>query len=104
MQPPEIGVLHRLVALDLIRGAVGQEPALVEYRDPLRELEYSIHVMLDDQQRAGLAVSLRDLTDQRARRDTLGRAHPGQRLVQQQHIRPGGERDADLQTSLLAIR
>ena len=72
----------------------------MEHGDPLRQLHDHLHVVLDDQDRQVLG----DAAHQLHRVVGLGRAHAGGRLVEAQELRLGGERDADLEIALLAVR
>ena len=80
MHAAEIGFLHDRVALDLFWRALDQHAAFLQHRDPLRQFEQRIHVMIDDDHGAALA----DRFEQLDRFDPLARAHAGERLVEQQ--------------------
>src|SRR5882724_2816629 len=99
VQPSEIGVLNRLVAADCIRRSIRKKPALIEHGDALCQLKYRIEIVLDDDD----GSRARDPFDQRATRLALGRAHARERLIEQQHIRAGGERHADFKAAFFAI-
>ena len=64
------------------------------------ELHHHLHVVLDDQD----GEILGDAAHQFHGLVRLGRAHAGGRLVEAQQARLGGERDADLEIALLAVR
>ena len=97
--PPEIGVLHGLAWSGSPPAFPPPATAIVKHRDALGQFEDRVHVVLDDDQRAAPP----DRRGSGARRRRSVGAHAGQRLIQQQHIRAGGERDADLQPPLLAV-
>ena len=59
-----------------------------------------MHVVLDDKD----GQIFRNAAHQLRRLVRLGRAHAGGRLVEAQQLRLGGERDADLEIALLAMR
>ena len=66
----------------------------------LGQLHHHLHVVLDDEDRQVLG----DAAHQRHGVVGLRRAHAGRRLVEAQQLRLGGERDADLEVALLAVR
>ena len=61
--------------------------------------EHRFHVVLD-QQDGNLAL---ELAQRGNHARALVRPHPGHRLIEQQHARPGGERDGELELALLAV-
>jgi hypothetical protein len=82
------------------RPAVGDDTALVQHGDAVGQRQHAVDVVLDQQHGVGLAK----LADQRADHLAIGLGQAGQRLVQQQQFRVGGERDGDLQQPLFAVR
>ena len=64
------------------------------------QLHHHLHVVLDDQD----GQILGDAAHQLHGVVGLGGAHAGGRLVEAQQLRLGGERDADLEIALLAVR
>src|ERR1051325_1941403 len=95
----EIRLLHRRVALDLIRRAFHEHPALLQHGHALRQLEKRIDVVVDHDHGAALADRLEELD----RLDPLPGTHACERLVQEQEARRGGEREPDLEAPLLAV-
>ena len=79
--------------------AGGDDLAVDQHRDLVAEREHHAHVVLDDQQRAALG----DRADQLHDVGRLLARHAGRRLVQQQDLRIGGERHADLERALLGV-
>src|ERR1700736_291494 len=95
----EIYLAHPLVAGDLIRRAFYQHRTADEYGNLLGELEYQVHVVLDEDDR-DVPGKRGDDGEQLAAlrgRNTRGG------LVEQQHLRPGRERQRNFQQTLLAI-
>ena len=72
----------------------------MQHGDPLRQLHDHLHIVLDDQDRQILG----DAAHQLHGAVGLGRAHAGGRLVEAPELRLGGERNADLEVALLAVR
>src|SRR5437016_3579070 len=96
----EIGLAHPLVARDLVGGAAGQHRALRHDRDVVGDLEYHLHVVLDDDD-----IDARgELPDFRHRAPGFRRAHAADRLIEQQQPRLLGKRDADLEKRNVAVR
>ena len=96
----EIGLAHPLVARDLVGGAAGQHRALRHDRDVVCDLEYHLHVVLDDDD-----IDARgELPDFRHRAPGFRRAHAADRLIEQQQPRLLGKRDADLEKRNVAVR
>src|SRR5215470_2490324 len=88
----EIRLADPLVGGDLLRGAGGEDRALRHHGDVGGDLEYHLHVMLDDDDVDGA----RQRADVFHRAIGLGRAHPAGRFVEQQEARFGYERHPDL--------
>ena len=80
--------------------AVGDDLAVVQDRDALREREGNVHVVLDHQQGDGRI----ELLQERRHRVRLGGREPGGRLVEQEELRLAGQRQGDLELALLAVR
>ena len=72
----------------------------MQHGDAVGELHHHLHVVLDDQD----GEVLGDPAHQLHGVVRLGRAHAGGRLVEAQQFRFGGERDADFEIALLAVR
>ena len=94
-----IDLLHPAVGAHGIGRAGHQHFALVHHGDGVREAEHAVDVVLDDQHRniGG------DVLDQVRDALALGGGKSGQRLVEQQHLRLGAERDAEIDQPLPAI-
>ncbi len=73
----------------------------MEHRDSLGQLHHDLHVVLDDQHRQPVAVA--DLAQALDDLPRLLDAHPGRRLVQQEHPRLERQGDGDLQQALVAV-
>ena len=84
----DIDLLHLGAGARVLDRAVEQHPAFVHDRDVVGELEHPVDVVLDQQHRQVGRDALDDGADALA----LGRGEPGERLVEQQHARRGGER------------
>src|SRR5262245_24057098 len=96
----QIDLLHECVGLDLVGQAVGDDLAVVQDRDALREREGHVHVVLDHQEGDGRI----ELLQERRHRVRLGGREPGGRLVEQEELRLAGQRQGDLELALLAVR
>src|SRR5690606_38577332 len=96
----EIRLLDRRVRADLLRRAAGEDLSVDEHRDPVGEPEHDAHVVLDHHERSPFG----DAADQLDGPVALRAAHPGGRLVEQDHLCAAGDRDADLERALLGIR
>ena len=94
-----IDLLHAAVAAHRVGRAGHQHFALVHHGDGLREAEHAIDVVLDDQHRNVRSHVL----DQVGHPLALGGGEPRQRLVEQQHLWLGAERDAEIDQPLPAI-
>ena len=95
----DIDFLHLGAGARILDRAVDQHPAFVHDRDMVRELKHPVDVVLDQQHRQ----IRRDALDNGADALALRRGKPGERLVQQQHARRGGERHAHVEQALAAI-
>ena len=79
--------------------ALGEDGAVDQHGDGLREVEDQVHVVLDEQDRdvgRQRADGLEDLL-------ALAFGHARDRLVEQQHARLAGERERDLEQAALAV-
>ena len=79
----EIGLDHLRVAADNIRPAVGNEDAVIEDDDPLRQLRDERHVVLDEQDGISCRGKRANELDQRPLLDSF---RSGARLVEQQRV------------------
>ena len=86
---PEVGVEHRLVGLDLGRGARGDDPAEVEHVDCGADLHDEGHVVLDEQD--GHARR-RPAREQAANATVSCSSWPEAGSSRSSTLRPGGER------------
>src|SRR5438552_19042533 len=92
--------MNPYVAADLGRGAVRDDPALVQDRDAVGEPKDHIHVVLDDQDRQG-SIQTRDEVGDASR---LERRHARGGLVEEEDARPLRERDRELELTALTVR
>ena len=99
MGATEIDLLHAGVSLDLGHRALAQHLALVQHRDRVGPPAHEVHVVLDDDHGPVRADPLQQLTGRLA----LVGAHPGDRLVEQQHPGVLHQQHADLQPLLLTV-
>ena len=99
---------HAGAGIDLLHPAIGahgvgraghQHFALVHHGDGAGEAEHAVDVVLDDQDRNIGGDVFDEVRDALA----LGGGKARQRLVQQQHLRLGAERDAEIDQPLPAI-
>src|SRR5205809_403684 len=95
----EIDLAHARIAPDFVGRAFDQDAAADHDDDAAREAEHHIHVVLDEQHRE-LAGQARDHGEELR---ALVLRHTGRGLIQEQHARPGGERERDLEQALLAV-
>src|SRR6185437_11656562 len=96
IDPAHLGVVAYVLGL-----AVRDDAALVQDGDLLRDLEHHFHVVLGEKQ--GQFALAGDLFEEADRLVRLGRRHARGRLVEQQHLRVAGEREAELELLLVAI-
>ena len=94
-----IDLLHAAVGAHGLGRAGHQHLALVHHGDGVREAEHAVDVVLDDQDRNVGG----DVLDEVRHALALGGGKARQRLVQQQHLRLGAERDAEIDQPLPAI-
>ena len=86
---------------DRVEAALGDLDTVVERDHPVRAAGHHVHVVLDHQDRHLALVA--QPPDQLGDLVRLGRVHPGGRLVQQQQLRPGGQRPGDLQPPSVGV-
>ena len=82
------------------RDAAREHRPVHQHRDPGREPEHEIHVVVDDQDADVGGQGVERVEDDVA----LGARHAGGRLVEQQHVRPEAERDRELDEALPPVR
>ena len=82
--------------------AFGKQLAAVQNDDPVREREYGVHVVLDDDE--GRALLGGELSDQREHGPTFDRREPRRGLVEEAELRACGDRDPELQKTLVSMR
>ena len=82
-----------------VRVAGRDHRAVDHHRDAVGDAEHRVHVVLDQQDR------VRGLEAREQPQHALGLlgAHAGQRLVEQQHARPGRQAHRDLELALVAV-
>src|SRR3954451_16739744 len=95
----EVGALDLRVLANLRRGAGRNHAPVNENADAVGQCEHSIHVMLDQHDRDFAPQLLQQLYRARG----LGHAEARHRLVQQQQLRPGRERNREFKLSLFAM-
>ena len=87
--------------LELGEGAVGDDPALVEDRDPVGELLGLVEVLRGEQHRGALAG---ELLDGLPHLDPRLRVEPGGRLVEEDHRRVADQAHRDVEAAAHAAR
>ena len=97
----EIGVDHRLVALDDVRDAVADLLAIVEHHDPIGNVHDHAHIVLDQADRGAEFVV--HIEHEAAHVLLLLEVHAGHWLVEQQQLGLGGKRPAELDTLLQTV-
>ena len=97
---PQVHLLHLPVRPHLVRIALDEHLAVRHRRDALGETEHAIDVVLDDEH----AHVLRERADHRNDALALRRRQSRERLVEEQQLRAGGQRHADLHQALAAVR
>jgi hypothetical protein len=95
----QIDVPHARVAGDFLGRALDQQPPADHHDDAVGEAKDGVHVVLDEQH----CDVARQSGDHLEQLGALPLRHAGRGLVEQQHLRPGGERERDLEEPLLAI-
>ena len=74
--------------------------AEVEHRDAVADVHHQAHVVLDEHHREAAVADLADEADERL---LLGGVEPGGRLVEEEHLRLGGQGPGDLEAPLVAV-
>src|SRR5581483_892841 len=97
---PQVRFAHGRRLADFRRRPGGDDLAVHQHGDAVRQAEDDAHVVLDHHQR----LPFGDPADERHRVLRLGMAHPGGRLVEQDDLGAGGDGDADLQRALFGVR
>src|ERR687887_255622 len=95
----EIDLAHAYIGGDFLRRALYENAPADHHDDAMRKAEHDVHVVLDEEHRD----VLRQIGDDGEQLGALALRHSRRRLVEQEHFRPGGERERDLQQPLLAI-
>src|SRR6187549_3109603 len=98
---PEVGGDHLRVIADRGGIAFRDDPAVVEYLDPLAEIHDERDVMGDEHD--GDAPRIADATDQPQQLLGLDGVHAGVRLIEQEDPRVRGDRAGDLKATLVAV-
>ena len=96
----QISGLHLAVGADGGRRVAGNHAAVDHHGDAVGNAEHGVHVVLHQQNRVlGFQLGQHG-------QHALGffGAHAGQRLVQQQHLRLGGQAHGDFELALLPVR
>src|SRR5499433_3155703 len=88
-RPTEIDLAHARAGGDFLGRTLQQNPSSDHHDDAMCKTEHDVHVVLDEQHRD----LLREAGDDREYLGALLLRHTGRRLVEQQHLRLGGERD-----------
>ena len=99
---PEVGLDDAWVRLDLGGVALGDLLAVVEHRDALRDAHDHPHLVLDEEDRDPQLVA--QVPDEVGQLGRLRGVHARRRLVEEEQARLVGERPADLEPALVAIR
>src|SRR5215216_2303578 len=102
MRHAEVSVDDGLIALHFPRGAVRDLDPMVQHHDTVGQVHHHAHVMLDQRNRR--AVMVVHVDDEARHVLLLFQVHPGHRLVEQEKIGFHGQRAAELDALLQAIR
>src|SRR6185312_8771417 len=102
MRHSQIGVDHVAVLAHLVGPAVGDLAAVVEHHDAVAQVHDHAHVVLDERDRGAELVV--DVEDEARHILLLLDIHAGHRLVEQQQLGLHGERAAELDALLQAVR
>src|SRR5262245_40198117 len=97
---PEIDLLHLLAAADLLRRSRLQHLAEMEDGNMLGDVEYHVHVVLDEED-GEVAIELGEKPDHLR---GLARRQPGGRFIQEQDLPVAGEPEDNSELSRLAVR
>ncbi len=87
------------VVLDPLHRAFGQDFALVQHGDPVRNIFDEFHVMFDHEDRA----TLDDLVEKLRGFHALADAHPGDRLIEHKKLGILNQQHSDLEPLLLPV-
>src|SRR5215211_5956583 len=77
----QINLDHALIALHFVHRPLGDQLALMQHADPVRDQPYECHVVLDHDDRASIGNALEKLCGQLP----LTRAHSRDRLRSEEH-------------------
>src|SRR5262245_28175494 len=102
MSDSQVGVDDFLVALDLGGHPVGDLAAVVEHHHAIRDVHHHAHVVLDQHERGAEVVV--NVENEAAHVLLFLEVHPRHRLVEQEQRRLRGERAAELDALLQAVR
>src|SRR5215472_13630337 len=97
---PQVDLLHLLAAADLLRRSGLQHLAEMEDGNMLGDVEYHVHIVLDEEDREVAIEVGEKLYHLRG----LARREAGGRFIQEQDLRVAGETEDDFELSLLAVR
>jgi hypothetical protein len=89
----QVNLAHASVGGDLLRRAFDQHAPAHQHDDAAREAEHQAHVVLDEEHRD----VARQAGDGGENAGAFFARHAGGRLVEQQHLRLGRERERDFQ-------
>ena len=95
----DVDLAHLRVVARIVDAAVHQHAAFVHHGDDVGDLEHAVDVVLDQQHRDLREMRLHQRGDARA----LGRRETRERLVEQQDVRRGREREPHVEQALSAI-
>jgi hypothetical protein len=97
--PRQVRGLHAGIGAHLRGRAAGDHLPVDHHGELVGQREHRVHVVLDQQD----AVVFLDGQQQGDHALGFGHAHAGQRLVEQQHLRLGGQRHRDFELALFAV-
>jgi hypothetical protein len=98
---PDISFDDARMAHDLAGRTGRDDLAEIHSDDAPHQLHEFTQAMLDDEDRQALA--LMQFADKRGERLDLARAETGERLIEQQQLRPGDELAGDFETAKIAV-
>ena len=96
----KIGGAHLRAVADAVGRVAGNHRAVDHHGDALGDAKHRVHVVFDQQD----GVAGFQLGQQREHAFGFFRAHAGERFVEQQHLRRGGQAHGDFKLALLAVR
>src|SRR3954453_2066058 len=99
MLAPEVERLDELGGLDLLGRPLDHDGAVVHHRHGVRDPQRDVHVVLDQHDRDVALQAEQQLGQELA----LARREPGCGLVEHDHLGVAGQRDGELELSLLAV-